>query len=221
MELETFLMYHNVFVSEAEFSVQTGVKKKYRAIYNAKMESFKRHHLAADVDSLALLYSPYGRGGTEYYRSVRNALPRATFINGSLLDRSYRLLTRSEVARLLNRSNVGLCLSEVEGGMVASMEYLLCGLPVVSTESRGGRQVFFDERYSRIVPPDSQMIAAAVAELISANIDPHQVRTAALGRVVHYRRRLIEFISKIQTDPAGYRPANASSSASGPANTSV
>ena len=41
--------------------------------------------------------------------------------------------------RHLNRARVGLCLSAREGAMFASMEYLLSGLPIVTTPSMGGR----------------------------------------------------------------------------------
>jgi glycosyltransferase involved in cell wall biosynthesis len=44
----------------------------------------------------------------------------------------------------LARAVVGLCLSTVEGSNYASMEYMLAGLPIVSTPSIGGREVYFD-----------------------------------------------------------------------------
>lgn len=44
-------------------------------------------------------------------------------------------LDSEELNRCLNQCRLGLCLSAVEGPMYASIEYLLAGLPVVSTES--------------------------------------------------------------------------------------
>ena len=38
--------------------------------------------------------------------------------------------------------------------MLASIEYLLAGLPVVSTPSLGGRDHYFDDEYCLIAPPD-------------------------------------------------------------------
>ena len=49
-----------------------------------------------------------------------------------------------EVNNFLNQCKVGIILSEVEGANYASIQYLLAGLPVVSTKSKGGRDVFFD-----------------------------------------------------------------------------
>ena len=48
---------------------------------------------------------------------------------------------------------VGGVFSEEEGACWASSEYLLCGLPVVSTHSRGGRDVWYSGHNSLIVEP--------------------------------------------------------------------
>ena len=79
-------------------------------------------------------------------------------------------LPLSEVNRHLNRAGVGLCLSEREGAMFASTEYLLSGLPVVSTPSTGGRHVYYDEEYCWTVPPDPRSVAEAVAALKAKGI---------------------------------------------------
>ena len=36
-------------------------------------------------------------------------------------------------------------MSSQEGAMYSSVEYLLCGLPIVSTKSTGGHDVFFTD----------------------------------------------------------------------------
>lgn len=51
-------------------------------------------------------------------------------------------LPPAQVCAALNRGEVGLALSELEGACWASTEYLLCGLPVVSTPCSGGREVW-------------------------------------------------------------------------------
>ncbi|WP_164127899.1 glycosyltransferase, partial [Stenotrophomonas maltophilia] len=63
-------------------------------------------------------------------------------------------LTPEAVNRVYNQAAVGLCLSAVEGAMCASMEYLMAGLPVVSTPSVGGRDVYFDPDYCIIAEPE-------------------------------------------------------------------
>jgi glycosyltransferase involved in cell wall biosynthesis len=66
---------------------------------------------------------------------------------------------------LLNQAYCGLALSAIEGGMHASMEYLLCGLPVVTTESLGGRSYFLNSNNSIFVDDNSDAVLSAVNEL--------------------------------------------------------
>ncbi len=88
--------------------------------------------------------------------------------------------------------------------MSASMEYLLCGLPVVSTPSIGGRDIFFESDFSRIVAPDEEAISSAVSELIGARISPVQVRQRVLSQLEVHRRRFISLVQSVY-DQAGCR----------------
>ena len=101
-------------------------------------------------------------------------------------------MTPKKVTLLLNSARVGLCLSALEGPMYAAMEYLLCGLPVVSTVSLGGRDVWFDSEFVRIVPDDPSAINNAVQELIELKLSPVWIRQQTLGKVWEHRRRFFQ-----------------------------
>lgn len=75
-------------------------------------------------------------------------------------------LSASQVCAALNRCEVGLALSELEGPCWASTEYLLCGLPVVTTPCSGGREVWYNEGNSIVVQPTQ------VGSLVSAPSRP-------------------------------------------------
>jgi glycosyltransferase involved in cell wall biosynthesis len=94
----------------------------------------------------------------------------------------------AEVNLHLNQSRVGLILSSLEGGNYASMQYLLCGLPVVTTRNRGGRDSFFHEDYVIWADDNPTSVAQAVSELISRDLDPMQIRAATLDRINKHRR---------------------------------
>lgn len=51
-----------------------------------------------------------------------------------------------KINEIYGQSRCGLILSAEEGACFAAMEYLLCGLPVVTTPNIGGRDEFFDKR---------------------------------------------------------------------------
>jgi hypothetical protein len=76
------------------------------------------------------------------------------------------LLTRT-ASKILNQSKVGLILSELEGCPRCVVEYLLCGLPVVSTKFLScGRKRFLNHKNSIIVDDTEEDVAIGVAKAI-------------------------------------------------------
>ena len=186
----------NAFLDEQLFTIQPQVPRLFDAVYNARMALFKRHHLLQEVDTSLLIGGLLTTDDSqEYFDQLRQQLPRATFTHAD--DPGHR--SPGEVAQLLNSARVGVCLSAIEGAMFAATEYLLCGLPVVSTPSLGGRDTWFDPRFTRIVPADPQAIADAVQELISLNISPHLIRNATIARLTEHRQRFTSAVQRIHT----------------------
>ena len=186
----------NSFLDETLFTIQTAVPKTYDVVYNARMCSFKRHHLLQDTRSALLIGGLIAQDDSQdYFDQVRALLPQATFTHAT--DPRHR--SSEEVAGWVNSARVGVCLSAVEGTMFAATEYLLCGLPVVSTPSEGGRETWFDPRFTRIVPPEPSAISAAVRELISLNLSPQLIRSATIARMTEHRQRFTTAVQKIHT----------------------
>src|SRR5438128_2466951 len=129
---------HNAFVDEKIFLPLADACKTWDAVYDARFKDYKRHELAAQLPSLALIYDVNPLvDDPAYLETVRQQFAHAHFFNHGA-GGVYQKLTASEVNACLNICRVGLCLSAVEGANYASIQYLLCGLPVVSTHSRGG-----------------------------------------------------------------------------------
>lgn len=180
----------NGLVDEGIFRVIPEVEKRYDAIYDARFKSYKRHELCAEIDSLALIYIFQALiDDPAEAESIRQSLRHAHYFNHEegRADGAYRNLSTDEVAPCLNEARVGLCLSAEEGAMYASIQYLLCGLPVVSTPSVGGRDVFFDEETSLIVDPTPEAVRRGVAEMAGRRLDPERVRAITLARVQRHR----------------------------------
>jgi glycosyltransferase involved in cell wall biosynthesis len=81
--------------------------------------------------------------------------------------------------------------------MYASAQYLLSGLPVVSTPSLGGRDVFFDDRYTAIVEADSRAIKQGVEDLNSRDIPADFIRQRTLEKMKAHRQRFIKLVQNI------------------------
>jgi hypothetical protein len=219
--IPSLLCNHNIFACERTFNIDRSQPKQFDAVYTARMSSYKRHELGCHIRRLGLIYPTLREDDDRRLELVKHVLPAATFINEVEAQRATAGLTNPKarefvlqtfarndriglpattVAVYTNRARVGLCLSAVEGAMYASMEYLLCGLPVVSTPSRGGRDLYFDPEFCTIVPPDPDAIAAAVADLIRRDLSPERIRARTLAKVMHDRAKLLGFLRAIYED---------------------
>lgn len=188
---------HNAFVDPAVFRPLPGRAKRFDAVYDARISPFKRHALAAGVERLSLLTARVERYHDEaLIRSVREALPRAHWVNDPLAA-DYRSLDGEEINETLGEARVGLCLSAVEGAMFASVQYLLAGLPVVSTASRGGRDEFFDPDYVKIVADDPAAVAEGVREMAACPVPAEEIRRRTLERMARHEDRLFDLLDAI------------------------
>ncbi len=195
--VEALFVNQNALVDETVFCPTNNRPAiRWDAIYNAMLSPFKRIELAARVQRLCMItYKFPGSFLPDYMKTVKEAVPQAWWANDELA--SGGKLHGYQVADLVRQSVCGLCLSEVEGAMFASMEYLMCGVPVVSTPSRGGRSVFFDERTSLMCEANPEAIAEAVYHWSNLSIDPDFVRQITLSKVTEHRQRLSEFLRQV------------------------
>jgi glycosyltransferase involved in cell wall biosynthesis len=169
----------------------------YDAICNARFEPYKRHELARLVDNLALIYDNRFDGSeSPTEKEIRALLPTARYLNHEFGGGQYKRLDKETIARENNRARCGLCLSRIEGYMTASIEYLLCGTPVVTTQSVGGRDRYFASPFAITVPDDPQAIADAVTEMGRRQLNKLAIRDH-IGRIVEFERR--NFLSVLNT----------------------
>jgi glycosyltransferase involved in cell wall biosynthesis len=198
--IPAILCNHNALVDESIFRPLQGVAKRFDAIYDARLSPFKRHQLAERIESLALVTAPSSNPReVSYAKEIRSRLAHAHWCN-PLLGLDCEPLSPLDVNRCLNEAKVGLCLSEEEGAMYASMQYLLAGLPVVTTPSQGGRDVFFDPEYTLVVEPDATAVADGVRRMGARQIDSEVIRSRTLARVREHRARLIALVDRICTE---------------------
>ena len=198
----------NLLVDDSVYRPLAGVTQRFDAIYNARLARGKRHELATLVESLCLVYfrdmgeqSP-AQFHAEYAR-VRALLPYASFLN-PLTAEGCEFLSPQTVNLAYNEARVGLCLSAVEGQMRASTEYMLSGLPLVSTKSVGGRDYFFDNEFCAVVPEDCRAVRDAVKAMIARDIPREHVRARTMAKIERERGRFIAFVQEIVDREGGH-----------------
>lgn len=193
--LRAVFLNKNIMVSDRIFRPIQGASVEFDAVYNARFVSMKRHELAAAIPRVGYLaYVEGDDGRREEFRALYAAAlarnPGHALLNG-LVDGLASPMSHEQVNATLARAAVGLVLSRLEGSSYASMEYLLAGLPVVSTPSKGGRDVFFDPEYCIVCEPDPAAVRDAVAELRSRNIPRELVRARTLAKIQPERQRFL------------------------------
>ena len=185
--VEAQCLGHNLHVREQLYVPMPDVPKRYDAVYAATLLPFKRLHLAELVKSLYIL--TYVSGGQSWdLHAYEPRLQHADFNRG--------WVRHEDVPRIYNEARVGLALSQREGAMLASLEYLFCGLPVVTTRNRGGRDRYLTPRNSRFVADDPGAVAAAVAAFVDNPPDPLAIRREALEMVQRDRFDYVAMLRK-------------------------
>ena len=185
--LTSFFCNQNAFIDEKRYKIKPRIKKKYDAIYLARITPFKRYELAIKVKNLLLIGS-FTQNEKNHFEHIMKILSHAKWIEKVF---SFR------VSKYMNQAKAGLCLSAIEGAMFVSAEYLLSGIPIVSTESVGGREALFDSEFVKIVKDNSEAVAKGVEEMINKNIAPEYIRKKTIEKMHEYREIFIYLIQEI------------------------
>ncbi|MFA7231471.1 MAG: hypothetical protein WC071_09395, partial [Victivallaceae bacterium] len=162
--LNGILCHQNAFIDERKYKIIPLAVKKYAAIYIARVTPFKRHELAAGIDSLRLIgyYSPTE---TQYFQKIMQLLKHPDWTLNVSSGRIYKEI---------NSASTGLCLSAEEGAMFVSAEYLLCGIPIVNTKNLGGRDTLFSPEYVFSAENTPESVAEGVKTLIAKKLPPEK-----------------------------------------------
>jgi len=176
--------HHNLFCNENTVLHQS-LPIAFDAIYIARLDPYKRLWLARNIQKLRIVAA----NPQDKSRLVTWGCSHAS------VNSQYQNFQTT--AEDICKSNYGLALSKKEGGMLAVTEYLLCGKPVVTTPSRGGREHWLDAENHLVVADDPVAIAEAVNGINYHRWNPHAIRNSTLIRLKHQRQILAEYVHRL------------------------
>lgn len=199
----------NALLDENVYRIFPDVLKKFDAVYNGQIVPFKRYHLAQKINSLILItYTLYYKPVEDlekHFNEVQKLLPGAIMLNWEghpqfkdcIFDPHLPRISTKNISEHLAMARVGLILSKEEGACWAACEYLLSGLPVVSTKSKGGRDVLFDDEYVKVVDDTPEAVEEGVKEMINRHIPAKYIRARTKKKMEEHRERFCLLINKI------------------------
>lgn len=184
--LNTTFCNQNAFLDENKYKI-IDKKPNYRALYMARITPFKRYELATKVDDLFVIGS-WKDEEAEYAKTILEKCDP---------EKWSKRIPHFMVSKYMNKARCGLALSKIEGTMYVCTEYLLSGLPVVSSKSQGGRHIYFDDRYVAVAEDNPDSVAQKVGEIISRDIDRKMIRENTIGIMQKHREKFIGLINSI------------------------
>jgi len=184
--LNTLFCNQNAFLDENKYKINNK-KPRYKAIYMARITPLKRYELATKVDNLFVIGS-WKDAEVEYAKNILKKCDPEKWI---------KRIPHFMVSKYMNQAQSGLALSKIEGTMYVCTEYLLSGLPVVSSKSQGGRHIYFDDRYVTIAEDTPESVAEKVEEITSRDMDRKMIRENTINIMQNHRKKFIELINSI------------------------
>ncbi len=200
----SILLNHNCFLDYNIFNLELDneSERNYNAVINSRPFWWKRVYLASKVNKLLYIRgSDWAKDETSWdgYKDMNLTLKTEIPYNKPRY-----------VAELYNKSKVGLILSGNtgenqqglnEGANYSSSEYLICGLPVVSTKSGGGRDYWFDHYNSIICEPNEDSVKKSVdtmlEKLSNGEISREKIRNTQINKMNLLRENFINETKKI------------------------
>jgi glycosyltransferase involved in cell wall biosynthesis len=184
----------NCFIDERIFNISNQIII-YNVVYNGVLRKFKRHYLLKKIDKIAII--TYNFKNINYRNKLISILPKSTSWLNYSNNNTTKFLNEFEISEIYCKSKVGVALSKKEGSMYAVGEYLLCGLPIISTKSKGGRDIFLNERNSIISKANPISLNKAFNDLTSKEYNPEFIREQFLEIIKIHRNEFLLLIKKI------------------------
>ncbi|MGL4503727.1 MAG: glycosyltransferase, partial [Planktothrix sp.] len=182
---EASQIHANLFCLDTVFTIKPRESKKWDAIYNAALEPYKRVELAAKIEKLRLITRTPKQADKIQELGCGHAEVNTSWVG------------RADLTLVLNQALCGLALSAEEGGMIAMTEYLLCGLPVVTTASKGGRDIWYTDYNHIIVEPNPEAVKEGVNYFKNNLRDSHRIRQDCLQTLALFRENYVSLVNQI------------------------
>jgi hypothetical protein len=184
---------HNAFINENKFYIiNKNSLRQYDMVIDSAFHEYKNVKMSRGIKNI--LHIGYLKKDeiNEKYIPDFGVLPNFN-------NKNYKRLNKNEINDYYNQSLVGGIFSECEGACFASSQYLLAGLPVISINSVGGRDIWYNKDNSIIcenLTEDSICEALEIAKqkLQTGEFNREKIRNIHLKQMDEHRNTIINYI---------------------------
>lgn len=210
---EYILFNRNALIDTNSFYNLDNIERKYDAIYNSNFYRYKQHFLLEKITDLNIAFIYYHRTQTKNqvhyinndeikygFKQEEKFREKPNFKLLNNINGKYQFLSKEYINKYYNQSFCGLCLSNIEGACLVSVEYLLSGLPVLSVKNKGGRDYFLTkmEEYAIVnVENDTQEIYDIIKHFKKMNYDKKTIRNMILRKIDDEWKNLFKQLDKV------------------------
>lgn len=193
--IETIFINQNCFTNEEAFYIEE-TDKKYDLFVNSSFENYKQLHLTKLINNIVYVGRlPDKNKNFSLKLNYNGYFPN--FINNDI-KQEYTWLQEDNIRRLTNESHVAGIFSSLEGACFSSAQYLLCGIPIISPECKGGREIWYNDQ--NVVYCDTtqesvlKSLEIAKEKIKNGSFDKFLIRQQHIDMQEKFRSDLVHFI---------------------------
>jgi len=172
---------------DSSIYTQENCVKEFDLVLNASNAYWKNHSYLKDINKkYKTLFITY-KSNLPHNLEIYNPFLKLSSINNY------------EVNKNLNKSKIGLCLSKKEGSCYASTEYLLCGLPVLSVKSVGGRDIWYNKENSIVINLNVDELNLSIDKMISNYnfYNSTKIRQDCIELQTQFKEKFYNYVEKL------------------------
>jgi glycosyltransferase involved in cell wall biosynthesis len=196
-KLNCCIANHNAFIDETVYKIDRTVEQKFDLVVNSSFTEVKNYHLIKKIKNTCAI----GYFLTTNYNESMMPSPFAycpNFENNLRTEKNFKWISPDESCKYYNMSKIGGIFSTAEGSCFSSSEYLLCGLPVLSCTSDGGREIWYNNDNSIICEPNEKSVINNFIKIIDkydkGEYDREKIRNTHIEQMEFHRNNLTHFV---------------------------
>jgi hypothetical protein len=188
VECDVIFCNKNAFINENAFHIDRTKPIIYDLVVDSCFCKYKNTNLAIKNENTVHI---------GYFKSTETVLPLFGTI-ANYQNEIHTHLDPPKICEIYNKCRVGGIFSFEEGGCLASTQYLLAGLPVVSIKSKGGRDVWYNDRNSILCENNEddcyRCVQLAKERIINGQFDRDIIRNDTIALMHTFRNKFIGYL---------------------------